>query len=479
MKENTSHSEIIDSFWSYCLDSFRKEIPQTQFDTWVKPLVLKCIADPSSQKQENTEGAGILNQQDKLPSLTIEIITPNRSVYQWVRERCLEKIIRIAEEKIDRPFDIKLKINNEPAISEEIKDNHVKENEIEAEVKKTHKRSYRSLNPSYTFDDLVMGKGNQLAVAAAQQVVEHPGSSYNPLFIHGGVGLGKTHLVQAIGLKVRELYHTKILYNHAEEYVTQVVSAYQKKTFDDFKNYYRSLDVFIIDDIQFLSSKNRTQEEFFYIFNFLVDEGRQIIITCDSPPQEIKDMEHRLISRFSSGLTVKINPPEVEMRVAILLRKAINMHLTLSEEIAFFIANKLYSNVRELEGALHKLAAYTKFHRVPISIDSVKDALTDLFTTKQKTLTLDNIQKTVASFYRISVAEMNSDNRTSIIVKPRQIAMYLSKELTNLSLKDIGQSFGHRNHTSVLHAVRKINKDMIEDALLKEQVSHLIQIIKN
>ncbi|WP_323119231.1 chromosomal replication initiator protein DnaA [Burkholderia alba] len=335
------------------------------------------------------------------------------------------------------------------------------------------------LNPVLTFDNFVTGKANQLARAAAIQVADNPGISYNPLFLYGGVGLGKTHLIHAIGNQLLlDKAGARIRYIHAEQYVSDVVKAYQRKAFDDFKRYYHSLDLLLIDDIQFFSGKSRTQEEFFYAFEALVANKAQVIITSDTYPKEISGIDDRLISRFDSGLTVAIEPPELEMRVAILMRKAQSEGVSLSEDVAFFVAKHLRSNVRELEGALRKILAYSKFHGREITIELTKEALKDLLTVQNRQISVENIQKTVADFYNIKVADMYSKKRPANIARPRQIAMYLAKELTQKSLPEIGELFGGRDHTTVLHAVRKIADERSKDAQLNHELHVLEQTLK-
>ncbi|CAG4892418.1 chromosomal replication initiator protein DnaA [Paraburkholderia saeva] len=335
------------------------------------------------------------------------------------------------------------------------------------------------LNPVLTFDNFVTGKANQLARAAAIQVADNPGISYNPLFLYGGVGLGKTHLIHAIGNQLlMDKAGARIRYIHAEQYVSDVVKAYQRKAFDDFKRYYHSLDLLLIDDIQFFSGKSRTQEEFFYAFEALVANKAQVIITSDTYPKEISGIDDRLISRFDSGLTVAIEPPELEMRVAILMRKAQSEGVSLNEDVAFFVAKHLRSNVRELEGALRKILAYSKFHGREISIEVTKEALKDLLTVQNRQISVENIQKTAADFYNIKVADMYSKKRPANIARPRQIAMYLAKELTQKSLPEIGELFGGRDHTTVLHAVRKIADERSKDAQLNHELHVLEQTLK-
>ena len=346
-----------------------------------------------------------------------------------------------------------------------------------AESDSMYERS--KLNPVLTFDNFVTGKANQLARAAAIQVADNPGISYNPLFLYGGVGLGKTHLIHAIGNQLlMDKAGARIRYIHAEQYVSDVVKAYQRKAFDDFKRYYHSLDLLLIDDIQFFSGKSRTQEEFFYAFEALVANKAQVIITSDTYPKEISGIDDRLISRFDSGLTVAIEPPELEMRVAILMRKAQSEGVNLNEDVAFFVAKHLRSNVRELEGALRKILAYSKFHGREISIELTKEALKDLLTVQNRQISVENIQKTVADFYSIKVADMYSKKRPANIARPRQIAMYLAKELTQKSLPEIGELFGGRDHTTVLHAVRKIAAERGTDAQLNHELHVLEQTLK-
>lgn len=346
-----------------------------------------------------------------------------------------------------------------------------------AETDSMYERS--KLNPVLTFDNFVTGKANQLARAAAIQVADNPGISYNPLFLYGGVGLGKTHLIHAIGNQLlQDKAGARIRYIHAEQYVSDVVKAYQRKAFDDFKRYYHSLDLLLIDDIQFFSGKSRTQEEFFYAFEALVANKAQVIITSDTYPKEISGIDDRLISRFDSGLTVAIEPPELEMRVAILMRKAQSEGVSLSEDVAFFVAKHLRSNVRELEGALRKILAYSKFHGREITIELTKEALKDLLTVQNRQISVENIQKTVADFYNIKVADMYSKKRPANIARPRQIAMYLAKELTQKSLPEIGELFGGRDHTTVLHAVRKISDERGKDAQLNHELHVLEQTLK-
>jgi chromosomal replication initiator protein len=335
------------------------------------------------------------------------------------------------------------------------------------------------LNPTFTFDTLVTGRANDLARAAAQQVAMNPGTSYNPLFVYGGVGLGKTHLIHAIGNAVFQLNPKMVVrYIHAEDYVSDVVRAYQQKAFDVFKRNYRSLDLLLVDDIQFFNKKDRTQEEFFYAFNALVEAKKQIIITCDTYPKDIQGLEERLISRFDWGLTVQIEPPETEMRVAILKKKAEASRVNLGDDVAFLIAKHLRSNVRELEGALNRVVAYARFHGREITLEVAKEALKDVFGAHNRQITMDIIQKYVADYFKIKVAEMYSQKRTRAIARPRQVAMWLARELTPHSLPEIGEAFGGRDHTTVLHACRTINDLRGKDGQLNNDLHVLVQTIK-
>ena len=336
------------------------------------------------------------------------------------------------------------------------------------------------LNPDWTFDNFVLGKANQLARAAAQQICDNPGHGYNPFFLYGGVGLGKTHLIHAVGNAILDKKQTAgVKYIHAESYVSDVVRAYQTKSFEDFKKRYHSLDILLIDDIQFFAGKSRTQEEFFYAFEALIAAKKQIIITCDTYPTELGGIDNRLISRFGSGLTVAIEPPELEMRVAILLKKAEKEQLPLPEDAAFFIAKHLRSNVRELEGALQKIEAYCSFHTKTPTLEVVRDALKDLLSLQKTAITIEMIQKTVAEFFKLKLADMYSKRRPASIAIPRQIAMYLSKELTQKSLPEIGYAFGGRDHTTVLHAVKKIQNSRQSNATLNHNLHILEQQLRN
>ncbi|HET9113398.1 MAG TPA: chromosomal replication initiator protein DnaA [Burkholderiales bacterium] len=445
----------MNDFWQDSLIKLAHELPPQQFNTWIKPL--KPIV------QDNV----------------LSLMAPNRFVLDWVKDKFLSRIESLAQEyygvstNIILGIDAALKNKFEPAEKTPVADTAI----APIPVKPTPPKR---LNPAFTFDTLVTGKANQLARAAAIQVSENLGVAYNPLFIYGGVGLGKTHLIHAIGNFVHANNpDARISYIHAENYVSDVVKAYQHKTFDEFKRHYHSLDLLLIDDIQFFSGKNRTQEEFFYAFNALIEAHKQLIITCDTYPKEIADMEDRLKSRFSWGLTVSIDPPELEMRVAILLKKAAAEGIQLEENTAFFIAKQVRSNVRELEGALKRVFAYSRFSGRLITVETAKEALKDLLAVQSRQVSMENIQKTVADFYKIKIIEMHSKRRTRALVRPRQIAMSLAKELTSMSLPDIGSAFGGRDHTTVLHACRKVAELKEEDPTFNREYALLLQVLTN
>lgn len=441
----------MDNFWPTCLNRFEQELTGQQFNTWIKPLRLEP------------------GQQD-----TLRLVAPNRFVLQWVKDRFLNRIAQLADEYYDKPVQLVLSLQETTPEKEQTATPNQKT------PAKQPKKENNRLNPIFTFDNFVTGKANQLARAAAIQVAENPGVAYNPLFVYGGVGLGKTHLIQAIGNLVQEQNPAaKISYIHAERYVSDVVRAYQHKAFDDFKRHYHSLDLLLIDDIQFFGGKNRTQEEFFYAFNALIEAHKQVIITCDSYPKEISGMEDRLISRFGWGLTVAVEPPELEMRVAILLKKASMEGILLDENVAFFIAKQIRSNVRELEGALKRVLAYSRFTGHGICLDLAKEALKDLLAVQNRQISIENIQKTVADYYKIKVTEMHSKKRSRVVARPRQVAMALAKELTALSLPDIGDAFGGRDHTTVLHACRKIVELRGIHPEMERDFSVLLQVLSS
>lgn len=440
----------MDSFWNHCLRHFEKSLPAQQYKTWIQPL------------------------HARLDQHTVVVSAPNRFVLEWVKDKFVSEIERLSSEYLRKPTPVVLTLSENAA---EETSRPAPEAEVPAPKPKIREQS--RLNPSFTFDSFVTGKANQLARAAALQVAEHPGVAYNPLFVYGGVGLGKTHLIQAIGNLLHELNPSaKVRYIHAEQYVSDVVRAYQHKAFDGFKKYYHSLDLLLIDDIQFFSGKNRTQEEFFYAFNALIEAHKQVIITCDTYPKEIAGIEDRLISRFGWGLTVAVEPPELEMRVAILLKKAEAERISLPENIAFFVATHIQSNVRELEGGLKRVLAYAKFANAKLSVDLAREALKDLLAVQVRQVSVENIQRIVADYYKIKVSEMYSKKRSRAVARPRQVAMALAKELTHLSLPDIGDAFGGRDHTTVLHACRKIADLRACNAEITRDFDALLQTLR-
>ena len=447
------------SFWDNCLNYFKTVLSSQQYKTWVHPL-----------KGE------IVNEE-------IVIVAPTRFLLVWARDNYSQDLKRLGEESTGAQLPIRFLLKTVPvaettsAISEPTTSPEETPTVINEKVK--NKNRLPQLNTGFTFDSFVTGRGNQLARAAALQVCDNPATAYNPLFIYGGVGLGKTHLVQAIGnVTAERTPNAKILYIHAEKYVSDVVSAYQHKSFEQFKRFYHSLDLLLIDDIQFFAKKARTQEEFFYLFNALMQSKKQVVMTCDTFPKEISDMEDRLVSRFGSGLTVAIEPPELELRVAILLKKAELDSIKLTEDVAFFVATHIQSNVRELEGALKRITAYTNFTKEEISVSVAKEALKDLLASNSKLITIDSIQKCVADYYKLKVSDMFSKKRTRSVARPRQMAMALSKELTNYSLPDIGDAYGGRDHTTVLHACRKIAELRTTDTNTARDFNALIQILR-
>ncbi len=445
----------MDGLWDHCLRHFEKELPPQQFRTWIQPL--QALS------------------RDRVLTIT----APNRFVLQWVKDRFLPVIEQLTREAAPHRVAVVLQLADNPPGSASGASRPLP-NPPATESVKPKVREHTRLNSSFSFDSFVTGKANQLARAAALQVSEHPGTAYNPLFIYGGVGLGKTHLIQAIGNLVHDQNpQAKIRYIHAEQYVSDVVRAYQHKAFDGFKRYYHSLDLLLIDDIQFFSGKNRTQEEFFYAFNALIDTHKQVIITCDTYPKEIAGMEDRLISRFGWGLTVAIEPPELEMRVAILIKKAEAEGVRLPEDVAFFIAKHIQSNVRELEGALKRVLAYSNFAGQPLSVELAREALKDVLAIQFRQVSVENIQKTVADYYKIKVSEMYSKKRSRNVARPRQVAMALAKELTQLSLPDIGDAFGGRDHTTVLHACRKIAELKSESPDINRDFDALLQVLRS
>lgn len=447
------------TLWEKCLDCLQDEFPSQQFNTWIRPLQVEHSVD------------------------RLILLAPNRFVLDWISERFLGRIRELVAQYCDvtPPPSIHLEIGSKSATradSSPSSSSAVSADGVGSSAGARGKTTQvpelpnhqSNTNPNSTFDNFVEGKSNQLAKAASAQVAENPALAYNPLFLYGGVGLGKTHLLHAIGNQImRNNPHAKVLYLHSERFVADMVKALQTNSMNEFKRFYRTVDALLIDDIQFFAGKDRSQEEFFHTFNALLESQQQVILTCDRYPKEINGVEERLKSRFGWGLTVAVEPPELETRVAILMSKAEQSHIHLPYEVAFFVAKRIRSNVRELEGALKRIIANAHFTGKPITLDFVKDALRDLLALQDKLITVENIQKTVAEYYKIKVADLLSKRRSRSVARPRQMAMALAKELTNHSLPEIGDAFGGRDHTTVLHACRVIaefkttNQDVEED----------------
>jgi chromosomal replication initiator protein len=440
----------MDSLWPSLAAELKKELPAQQYDTWIRPL--------RAERQDNE----------------LVLVAPNHHVLRWVRANLLSRI----ESRIERVAGTRLAVNlileDRPSDNEIVMPEPVT---VSAPAERPSREEHR-LNPGFTFTNFVNGKANQIARAAAIQVAENPGTAYNPLFIYGGTGLGKTHLLQAIGIDVlKRNPKAKVRYIHAEQFVADVVRAYQHKSFDSLKRYYRSLDLFLIDDVQFFVGKSRSQEEFFYTFNALFEAHKQVAITSDCFPKEMTGIEERLISRFGWGLTVAVEPPELEMRVAILLKKAENDGVRVDENVAFFIAKHIRSNVRELEGALKRVLAYARFNNAQVNVATAREALKDLLAVLNRQVSIENIQKTVADYFKIKVSEMYSKKRFRSVARPRQVAMALAKELTQQSLPEIGEAFGGRDHTTVLHACRKTQELRETDQEFARDYAQLQQIL--
>ncbi len=447
-----------ETFWESCLTRLRDELPPHQFNAWIKPL--------SCEENEHA----------------LKISAPSRFVLDLVRDKFSSRLQDLAQDHFGAAKKLEFALlPRYPSASLPASAANpgagIAPSAIPPATTDTPQPGHR-LDTNLTFENYVSGRANQLARAAALQVAENAGLAYNPMFIYGGVGLGKSHLLQAIGNLIRSLHPAaRISYLHANDYVNDMVKAYRYKNFDEFKKHYLTLDVLLIDDIQFFADKGRTQEEFFYVFNALIESKKQIVITSDTFPKDLAGIEDRLKSRFAWGLTVAIEPPELEMRVAILQKKAQADNLHLEDDVAFFIAKQVRSNVRELEGALKRVAAYAKFSEKKITVDLVKDALRDLIASAHKQVSIENIQKTVAEFYKIKVADMFSKKRTRNLARPRQIAMALAKELTPLSLPEIGDAFGGRDHTTVLHACRKIGELRDQDQIISREYLVLQQTL--
>ncbi|MBS3799809.1 MAG: chromosomal replication initiator protein DnaA [Thioalkalivibrio sp.] len=448
------------TLWTACLDRLQGKLSEQQLNTWLRPL----------HAEESEHG--------------LRLLAPNQFVLEHVRDHLLSSIeATLAEVVPDAQTDqcrVRLGIGGaEVATSAAPAQPETPSAEAAAPRPKTQ-GPVSNLNPAFTFDTFVEGKSNQLARAASLQVAENPGIAYNPLFVYGGVGLGKTHLMHAIGHSILARHPMgRIIYLHSERFVADMIKALQHNAIDDFKLHYRTADALLIDDIQFFAGKDRSQEEFFHTFNALLEGQQQIILTSDRYPKEVEGLEERLKSRFGWGLTIAIEPPELETRVAILQRKAEQAGIELPTEVAFFMGKRIRSNIRELEGSLRRVTANAHFTGKPITLDFAKEALRDLLAVQNKLITLENIQKTVADYYRIKVADLLSTRRSRSIARPRQIAMALSKELTQHSLPEIGQAFGGRDHTTVIHACRKVSELRGADANLEEDYSNLLRTLSS
>lgn len=448
-------------FWQTCIDQLAQELPEQQFQTWIKPLSAQVSDDLSK----------------------VTIFVANRFKLDWIRAQYSARLSSLMERLTGQPVAIELALAareaapRAPMATAAV--NVPGQPRAPGQEHSANEPLKNRLNAGLTFDTLVEGSANRMARAAAMHVAGMPGHLYNPLFIYGGVGLGKTHLMHAVGNQlISERSGAKVLYIHAEQFVTDVVKAYQRKAFDEFKERYHSLDLLLIDDVQFFANKERTQEEFFNAFEALLARKSHIVMTSDTYPKGLADIHERLVSRFDSGLTVAIEPPELEMRVAILINKAHAEGIVMPEEVAFFVAKNVRSNVRELEGALRKILAYSRFNQKEISIALAREALRDLLSIQNRQISVENIQKTVADYYKIKIADMYSKKRPASIARPRQIAMYLAKELTQKSLPEIGELFGGRDHTTVLHAVRKIGGERQQLTELNQQLHVLEQTLK-
>ena len=451
-----------DSLWQTCVEQLAQEMPEQQFNTWIKPLTAQVSDDLSK----------------------VTLFVANRFKLDWVRAQYAGRISTLLERLYGQAIALELVLAHRESpvrtSSQPVAPDPVATAEPTDLAEDSAANGFKTrLNTALTFDNLVEGSANRMARAAALHVASSPGQLYNPLFIYGGVGLGKTHLVHAVGNRLlADRPNAKVLYIHAEQFVSDVVKAYQRKTFDQFKERYHSLDLLLIDDVQFFANKDRTQEEFFNAFEALLAKKSHIVMTSDTYPKGLADIHERLISRFDAGLTVAIEPPELEMRVAILINKARVEGAEMPEEVAFFVAKNVRSNVRELEGALRKILAYSRFNQKEISIQLAREALRDLLSIQNRQISVENIQKTVADYYKIKVADMYSKKRPASIARPRQIAMYLAKELTQKSLPEIGELFGGRDHTTVLHAVRKISGERQQFSDLNQQLHVLEQTLK-
>lgn len=453
---------MFSNLWQQCLGRLQEEFPAQQFNTWLRPL-----------QQSETNGE------------TLVLLAPNRFVIDWVKKNFFQRILQLVQDFSANAIKmVQIEVGSRRAVPSTSSENSEVNNTTTAAAIITKKSTdhYKNtyLNKKFVFESFVEGNSNQLAKAAALQVSDKPGEAYNPLFIYGGVGLGKTHLMHAIGNNIiKNNPEAKVLYLHSERFVADMVKALQTNAINEFKRFYRSLNALLIDDIQFFSGKDRSQEEFFHTFNALLEGQQQIILTSDRYPKEIEGVEERLKSRFGWGLTVVVEPPELETRVAILMSKAEQSNIELPYEVAFFIAKKIRSNVRELEGALRRVMANAQFTGKSITIEFVSEALRDLLALQDKLITVDNIQKTVAEYYKVKVSDILSKRRSRSIARPRQMAMALAKELTNHSLPEIGEHFGGRDHTTVIHACRKVKELLIAESDFAEDYKNLMRILSS
>jgi len=430
--------------WSHCLSELETELSEQQFNIWIKPL-------------QATENAS-----------TLRILAPNHFVVDWLNQHYIKKIIELAQ---TAKKEVKVIIEVGSIGGEQPKLNKVTAPNFPPPLD-------NRLNPVFSFENFVEGKSNQLAKAAATQIAKNPGKSYNPLFIYGGVGLGKTHIMQAIGNKMlQENLSARVSYVHSERFVGDMVKGLQHNTISEFKRAYRSLDALLIDDIQFFAGKERSQEEFFHTFNALLEGQKQIVLTCDRYPKEVNGLEERLKSRFGWGLTVAIEPPELETSVAILMTKSAAEGIDLPDEVAFFIAKSIRSNVRELEGALRKVIASSRFTGREVTVDLAKECLRDLLSLQSRQITLENIQKITAEYFNIRVSDLHSKRRSRSITRPRQLAMSIAKELTKNSLPEIGESFGGRDHSTVIHACKKIEELKLNDLKMVEDYNNIKRLL--
>jgi chromosomal replication initiator protein len=439
----------VTSVWSRILRNLENELPEQQFSTWVRPL--QAVEAPGS----------------------LQLFAPNRFVVEWIRDHLQARIEELLlEEQPGDEIRLSVSVGSRP-VAEPV----ALEQAAPAPLGGAFTGGSR-LNRDFTFSTFVEGKSNHFAKAAALQVAENPGTAYNPLFLYGGVGLGKTHLTHAVAHLIRERKpQARIAYVHSERFVSEMVTALQRNRINEFKNTYRSLDALLIDDIQFFAGKERSQEEFFHTFNALIESQHQVILTCDRYPKEVDGLEERLKSRFGWGLTAAIEPPELETCVAILISKAHTMGVELPEEVAFFIAKRIRSNVRELEGALRRVIANAQFTGHPITLDFAKEALKDLLTMQARMVTMENIQKMVADYYKVRVGDLLSKRRSRSVARPRQVAMALAKELTTHSLPEIGDAFGGRDHTTVMHACKRIKELRELEQRISEDYSNLLRTL--